>query len=100
MLALARTGTMAAAARRLRIDPTTEAARVNDGGALLDAIRAGLGRGVLPRAVGDAEPGLQHLDEPEAVFERELWLLTHPELRRLARVRVVAGWLDATVAGG
>lgn len=76
------------------------AVRVNDGGGLLQAIRAGLGRGVLPCAVGDAATGLVRLDDPGAVFERELWLLTHPELRRLPRVRAVAEWLDATLGSG
>lgn len=81
-------------------DGGVAAVRVNDGGGLLQAVRAGLGRGVLPRVVGDAEPGLVRLDEPEACFERELWLLAHPELRRLPRMRAVAGWLDAVVAAG
>lgn len=74
--------------------------RVNDGGGLLQAIRAGIGRGVLPRVVGDRVAGLVRLDDPDAVFDRELWLLTHPELRGLARVRAVAEWLEAAVAGG
>lgn len=68
--------------------------RVNDGGGLLQAIRAGIGRGVLPRIVGDRAAGLVRLDDPDAVLERELWLMTHPELRGLARVRAVAGWLE------
>jgi len=74
--------------------------RVNDGGGLLQAIRAGIGRGVLPTAVGDRAAGLVRLDDPDAVLERELWLLIHPELRGLARIRAVVEWLDATVGGG
>ncbi len=74
--------------------------RVNDGGGLLQAIRAGIGRGVLPTVVGDRVAGLVRLDDPDAVLERELWLLIHPELRGLARIRAVVEWLDATLGGG
>ena len=74
--------------------------RVNDGGGLLQAVRAGIGRGLLPRMVGDRAAGLVRLDDPDAVLERELWLLIHPELRGLARVRAVAGWLDAVFGDG
>lgn len=71
--------------------------RVNDGGGLLQAIRAGIGRGVLPRVVGDRARGLVRLDDPDAVLERELWLLTHPELRGLARLRAVVKWVEEVV---
>lgn len=74
------------------------AMRVNDGGGVLQAVLAGLGRGLLPCLVGDAEPGLTRLDDPDAGFERELWLLIHPELRRLPRVRAVVEWLEAVLA--
>ncbi|MEQ9332512.1 LysR family transcriptional regulator, partial [Thalassobaculum sp.] len=74
--------------------------RVNDGGGLLQAIRAGIGRGLLPRLVGDRAAGLARLDDPDAVLERELWLMIHPELRGLARVRAVVAWLDAVFGDG
>lgn len=71
--------------------------RVNDGGGLLQAIRAGIGRGVLPRPVGDRAGGLVRLDDPDAALERELWLLVHPELRGLARIRAVVEWLEGVM---
>lgn len=74
------------------------ALRVNDAGGLVQAIRAGLGRAVLPRVLGDREPDLVRLNEPDAAIERELWLLTHPELRGLARIRAVAAWLETLVS--
>lgn len=60
----------------------------------LAAIRAGQGFGCLPCVVGDAEPGLARL--PDAVVQRpgDLWLLSHPDLRGVARVRAVADFVQ------
>lgn len=88
--------TMALAARDGR---PLAGVRVNDGGGLLQAIRAGIGRGLLPQMVGDGAAGLARIDEPAAEFDRELWLLTHPELRGLARIKAVAGWVEGALRG-
>ena len=69
----------------------------NDAEAILQAVRAGCGRSLLPCVVGDAEPGLRRL-ATEAPPAREIWLLTHPSRRSLARVAAVTEWLHATVA--
>ena len=54
-----------------------------------------LWREVLPRVTvpGDA-PALADLPSLFSVPVREVWLLTHAELRHLARIRAVAEWLD------
>lgn len=70
-------------------------ALVNDAEALLQAVRAGLGKGLLPTLVAEREPGLVRLDDGKAALSRELWLLVHPELRALARIRAVMGWVIA-----
>ncbi|MFY0989576.1 LysR family transcriptional regulator [Halomonas sp. C05BenzN] len=54
---------------------------------MLAAARDGLGRAVLPCYLADAEPALARLGEPIPELATELWLLTHPDLRRVARVR-------------
>ena len=72
---------------------------VNDAETALHAIKAGLGRSLLPCAIGDREPGLKRQPGPP-VLSRELWLLVHPDLRHLARIRAVVAWLEATVAAG
>ena len=54
----------------------------------LVAARAGLGLAVLPCYLGDPEPGLARaLPEPVPDLARELWIVTHADLRRTARVR-------------
>lgn len=54
--------------------------------------RAGLGAALLPCFLGDADPGLERR-EATGLESAALWLLTHPDLRRVARVRAVLDWL-------
>ena len=53
----------------------------------LAAARAGLGLAALPCFLADGEPALERVLPPEPAIASELWLLTHPELRRSARIR-------------
>ena len=66
---------------------------VNDAEAIFQSVKAGLGRSLLPTFVGDREPGLARHSDAPAPLSRELWLMVHPELRELARIRVVMDWL-------
>lgn len=54
---------------------------------MLAAARDGLGRAVLPCYLADAEPALVRLGKPIPELATDLWLLTHPDLRRVARIR-------------
>jgi len=66
---------------------------VNDAEAILQSVKAGLGKSLLPVAIADREPGLVRLDAGPPPLSRELWLMVHPELRNLTRIRVVLDWL-------
>jgi DNA-binding transcriptional LysR family regulator len=57
--------------------------------AVVDAIKAGLGAGVVPLFMLAAEPQLLVLGEPLAGCASELWLLAHPESRHLRRIAAV-----------
>lgn len=70
---------------------------VNDAEAIIGSVKAGLGKSLLPVAVADREPGLVRLDDALAPLSRELWLMVHPELRNLVRIRVVMDWLASAV---
>jgi DNA-binding transcriptional LysR family regulator len=70
---------------------------VNDAEALVESVKAGLGKSLLPTAFGDKEPGLVRLGGGPPVLSRELWLMVHPELRELTRIRVVVDWLVSVV---
>jgi DNA-binding transcriptional LysR family regulator len=50
-------------------------------------LRTGLGVGLLPSFVGPHEPDLVAVSDPIDALTTPLWLLTHPDLRRTARVR-------------
>lgn len=67
--------------------------RTNDGEGLLACAQAGLGKTVLPQAIGDSAPGLVRLHTQPCDLVRELWMVVHPDLRKLDRVRVVMDWV-------
>ncbi|MFL6731202.1 MAG: LysR family transcriptional regulator [Sphingomicrobium sp.] len=50
------------------------------------AIAAGMGVGYLPCFVGDLEPALARVGAIEPELDDELWLLTHPDIRRSDRI--------------
>jgi DNA-binding transcriptional LysR family regulator len=54
----------------------------------LDAAKAGVGLAVLPCYLAEAEPSLTRLMPPIPALARELWIVTHADLRNTARVRV------------
>jgi len=61
----------------------------------LEAIRAGAGRGLLPCFLGDADPGLVRLTPPivDLAAVEDRWLLVHPDLRTVPRIRLVMEWI-------
>ncbi len=73
--------------RRQRHPRARIALAVNSIAAVRLALAQGLGVGVLPCFVGDACTGLVRFGEPVAELDSELWILTHPDYRGLARVR-------------
>ncbi|WP_374274187.1 LysR family transcriptional regulator [Brevundimonas sp.] len=67
--------------------------------AQLEACKAGAGLCVLPDFIAASEPGLIRV-LPEAVrLDRSLWLVTHADLRRLARIRAVTSLIIDAVRG-
>lgn len=70
---------------------------VNDAEALLACVQEGLGKTLLPIAVGESIGGLVRARQSPCDLTREIWLLVHPDLRKLNRVRTVIDWAAATV---
>ena len=66
---------------------------VSDAETIVHAIHAGLGKSLLPCFVADQDPRLRRLSGSQAVLTRELWLLTHRDLRHYARIAAVIDWL-------
>lgn len=69
---------------------------VSDAESVLAALREGLGKSLLPVAVGSAEPGVTRLSSGVAL-KREAWLLIHPDLAGLRRVRIVCDWVETVL---
>jgi DNA-binding transcriptional LysR family regulator len=61
--------------------------RANSVLSMLDATKAGLGCAVLPCYLADPERKLRCLGHPIPSLETDLWLVTHPDMRHVARVR-------------
>lgn len=61
---------------------------------MLMAARAGLGLAALPCFLGDAAVELQRVLPPQSELATELWLLTHRDLRHVARVRAFLDCMD------
>jgi DNA-binding transcriptional LysR family regulator len=65
--------------------------------ALRAAARGGMGVAPLPCYLADPDPALRRVHPPLLEMESALWLLTHPDLRRVTRIRAlldfVSGWL-------
>ena len=59
-----------------------------------DAVRAGVGRSLLPCRIAEGIPELSRLSGAKPVLSREMWLIVHPDLRHLARVRAVIAWIE------
>jgi len=62
--------------------------RTNHTATLVAATQAGIGLSVLPCYLGDQKPGLRRLATLRG-FGQNLWLLTHQDLRRNRRIRVL-----------
>jgi DNA-binding transcriptional LysR family regulator len=81
-------GTVVARWMRKRVGTTYQAAlRADSLMAMCNAARAGIGAAVLPCFLGDMAPELVRL-RPDVIAEMEsaVWVLTHEDLRRTARV--------------
>ncbi|WP_088343705.1 MULTISPECIES: LysR family transcriptional regulator [Rhodomicrobium] len=72
--------------------------RLNTVLGLAEAVEAGIGVGHLPCFIGDAKPSLIRLAPPNPDYATSLWLLTHPDLRNSARVRVFLDFLAEAIA--
>jgi DNA-binding transcriptional LysR family regulator len=77
-------------------DGNGTALAVNDAEALVQAVRAGVGKSLLPCAIADREPGLRRLDA-KPILTRELWLLVHADMRQLPRIAATIDWIEAAL---
>jgi DNA-binding transcriptional LysR family regulator len=79
---------------RLAAAPATSGElALNSLNALAAAAAGGLGQALLPCIVGDPHPALRRIDGPAGLFEQEIFLVYHRDLRQSVRIRAVADFL-------
>jgi DNA-binding transcriptional LysR family regulator len=65
---------------------------LNDAEAIVAAVRAGIGKSLVPCFVGEREPELKRLGRG-VILARDIWLLVHRDLRAQARIAATIDWL-------
>lgn len=61
---------------------------VTDPHTTVEAVKAGMGMSILPCFIGDVEPGLQRVPPGHLTMKTDIWVLTHKDLRKTARIRL------------
>lgn len=64
-----------------------------------EAARAGMGMAMLPCFLADPDPTLRRLPPGVSQPSRDLWLLTHTDMRTTARLRVFCEFMVETIRG-
>lgn len=82
---------------RQRTAPEHVVLCLNGVAGLREAVASGIGIGPLPCVEGDADPRLQRVSDLEPALHTDLWLLTHQDLRRSARVRAFMDHIAAAM---
>ena len=72
---------------RKHVDESRVAMRVDSLVGMVDAVVHGLGAGLLLCPLADARSELVRLAPPDPALDTQVWILTHPDLRQVARIR-------------
>jgi DNA-binding transcriptional LysR family regulator len=72
--------------------------RANRQQTLIEAVRLGIGLGILPCVAADTDPSLVRVLGPSEVFSRDLCIVMHPDVRHARRIRAVVDAVEAYVA--
>lgn len=67
--------------------------RVDSLVSMANAVAAGFGVGWLLCPLGDAREELQRIQVPRADLDTQIWVLTHPDLKRVARIKALTDFL-------
>ncbi len=67
---------------------------IDDPFATLEAVRAGMGAAILPCFMGDAAPGVSRIPPGKLLLKQDMWVLTHKDLRKTARVRIFTDFIS------
>ncbi len=82
-----------------RVGPAKVVARANTLLGLLTLAKAGMGLAPLPCFLGHTTADLHRVCPPIAELSTDLWVLAHPDLRRVPRIRVFLDFLNRELRG-
>ena len=71
--------------------------QANDAGIVYNAVRAGLGKGLIPDVLAAGDPALIRLSGKEPEIVRELRILVHRDMQHVARVAAVIDWFRESI---
>jgi DNA-binding transcriptional LysR family regulator len=60
---------------------------------MVEAVAAGVGAGLLLCPLADRRPELVRLQPPDPKLDTQVWILTHPDLKQVARIRAFTQFL-------
>jgi DNA-binding transcriptional LysR family regulator len=66
----------------------------NDAGLVYEAVRRGVGKGLLPQVLASRDAELVNLSGGETELTRTLRVLVHRDMKNIARVAAVIEWLE------
>jgi len=81
-----------------RLGPQQVRFRVDAFGSMVALLRSGCGIGLLPSYVAAGEPELMAVSDDIQDLSNPAWLLTHPDLRRTARIQAFMRFVGDAVA--
>jgi DNA-binding transcriptional LysR family regulator len=73
--------------------PNSIVLRTSSRVAFIEAVRSGLGTGILPCAVGDLDPLLERRGDMLPSLRVPIWVLTHVSQKKVTRIRTVTSFL-------
>jgi DNA-binding transcriptional LysR family regulator len=76
-----------------RIPPERVGLRVDSLTTMVDAVREGFGFGMLLCLLAEDERELTRIAPPPSSLDTQVWVLTHPDLRRVRRIKALTGHL-------
>lgn len=76
-----------------QVPPDRIVARMDSLVGMAEAVAAGLGAGMLLRPLAERRPGLVPLAPADPALDTQIWVLSHPELRQVARIRALTTFL-------
>ncbi len=77
---------------QMKKDNSQKIVTANDAETILACVKAGIGKSLLPIVIASMDSNLIKIDTSTTI-SREIWLMTHPELKKLPRIRVAMDWL-------